>query len=67
MVNYLDLTLNLNNGTDKPYLKSNDKILYIHAKSNHLPNVIKQLPVPIASRLSNLSNNSTKCFKLVWI
>ena len=27
---FLDVTLNLQNGTDCPYKKPNDKVLYIH-------------------------------------
>ena len=56
-VNYLDITLNLNTGTYKPYRKPNDEILYINAKSNHTANILKQLPISIETRLSNLSNN----------
>ena len=57
-VNYLDITLNLNTGTYKPYRKPIDEILYIHAKSNHPANIIKQLPISIETRLFNLSSNS---------
>ena len=38
--------------------KFNDEILYIHAKSNHPANILKQLPISIKTRLSNLSSNS---------
>ena len=37
-VNHLDITLDLNSGTCKPYRKPNDEILSIHAKSNHPAN-----------------------------
>ena len=56
-VNYLDITLDLNTGTYKPYRKPNDEIVYIHAKSNHPANILKQLPISIETRLSNLSSN----------
>ena len=56
-VNYLDITLDLNNGTYKQYRKPNDKTLYIHAKSNHPANILKQLPMSIKTRLSNLASN----------
>ena len=36
----------------------NDEILYIHAKSHHAANILKELPISINTRLSNLSNNS---------
>ena len=57
-VNYLAITLDLNTGTYKPYHKPNDEILYIHAKSNHPANILKQLPISVETRLSNLSSNS---------
>ena len=50
-VTYLDITLDLNTGTYKPYRKPNDEILYIHAKSNHPANILKQLPISIETRL----------------
>ena len=31
--------------------------LYVHVKSNHLPNIIKQIPISIQNRLSNHSTN----------
>ena len=66
-VNYLDVTLDLNTGTYKPYRKPNDEILYIHAKSNHPANILKQQPILIETRLFNLSSNSKifrEAFKL---
>ena len=39
--------LHLNDGTYKPYRKPNDETLYVHAKSNHPPNIIKQIPISI--------------------
>ena len=57
IVDYLDVTLDLNNGSYKPFRKPNDELLYINAKSNHPPNVIKQLPISVESRLRQLSSN----------
>ena len=57
-VNYLDITLDLNTGIYKPYRKPNDEILYVHAKSNHPANILKQIAISIETRLSNLSSNS---------
>ena len=55
-VNYLDVTFDLTTGNYKPFRKPNDETLYIHAKSNHPSNIIKQLPKSIETRLSNLSS-----------
>ena len=57
VVDYLDVTLNLNDGSHKPYRKPDDEINYIHAESDHPPNIIKQLPISIESRLSALSSS----------
>ena len=57
IVNFLDLTLNLNDGTFHPYKKPNDEVLYINSHSNHPPAIIKQLPKSISKRISNLSSN----------
>ena len=54
---FLDVTLNLQNGTYRPYKKANDKLLYIHSSSNHPPQIIKQLPNSISERLSKNSSN----------
>ena len=55
VVNYLDVTFNLNDGSYRPYHKQNDEINYIHTESNHPLNIIKQLPLAIEKRLSNIS------------
>ena len=57
VVNYLDVTFSLNDGTYKPYTKPNNEIKYIHKNSNHPPSVIRQIPLSIESRLSTLSFN----------
>ena len=56
-VDFLDVTLNVKNGAYRPHKKTNDKLLYIYSSSNHLPQIIKQLPNSISKRLSkNYSN-----------
>ena len=57
IVNYLDVTFSLNDGTYKPYTKPSNEIKYIHKDSNHPPSVIRQIPLTIESRLSTLSFN----------
>ena len=43
IVNFLDMTFNLINGSYKPYKKPNDTLLYINKNSNHPPRIIKKL------------------------
>ena len=57
IVDYLDVTLNLSRGSYKPFHKPNSEINYIHKKSNHLPSIIKQLPLSVESHLSKLSSD----------
>ena len=57
VVNYLGVTFNLNDGTYRPYQKPDNLIQYIHVKSNHPPNIIKQIPKTIEKRLSQLFSN----------
>ena len=54
-VYYLDITLNLKDGTFRPYQKPNDQIQYIHTESNYPPNIIKHIPASIENRLSKSS------------
>lgn len=57
IVNFLDVTFNLNNNTYQPYHKPENTLNYINIESNHPPNIKKQLPINIESRLSRLSSN----------
>ena len=59
IVNYLDITLNLNDRSFRPYHKADNQTNYIHNESNHLPNILKQIPINIEKRLSTLSKNET--------
>ena len=57
VVNYLDVTFNLNDGAYKSYIKPNNEVKYIHKDSNHPPSVIWPIPLSIVSSLSTLSFN----------
>ncbi len=57
VVNFLDVTFDLNNGKFKPYRKPNDDPLYINRHSNHPPSIIKQLPTSINKRILDLSTD----------
>ena len=57
VVNYLDATMNLTTGTTAPYRKPDDETSYIHAHSDHPPNIIRQLPLSVEKRLSSLSSS----------
>ena len=59
LVNYLDVTLNLNNSNYKPYHKPDNEILYIHKDSNHPLSILNQISKSIEKRISTLSSNET--------
>ena len=54
VVNFLDVTLNLENSAYRPHLKDNNKIIHVNTKSNHPAFIIKQLPKLIELRLLQL-------------
>lgn len=56
-VDYLDINLDLVKNTFKPYMKPNNTPLYVHNKSNHPPNIIRNIPAAINKRLSNISSD----------
>ena len=57
VVDFLDLTLDLNTGTYKTFNKPNNTPLYVHKQSNHPPNVTKNIPLAVNQRLSGNSSN----------
>ena len=54
---YLNVTLNLSDGSYKPFHKANSEINYIHRESNHPLSIIKQLLLFVESRLFKLSSD----------
>ena len=61
ITDFLDLTLNLNTKEFRPYMKPNNKPIYINCQSNHPPNILKHMPVMIMQRISN-NSSSEKIF-----
>ena len=68
---FIDVNFNLSTGEYYPYNKPNNAPLYIHAKSNHPPSIVKQLPKMFNKRNSDLScdesafNNAKVFYKLL--
>ena len=57
IVNFLDVTLDLTIERFKPYSKPRTTPLYVHSKSNHPPNIIRNIPEAINKRLSEISSD----------
>ena len=56
ITNFLDITLNLTKGSYQPFSKTNNKLLYVDKRSNHPPTILKQIPVSVNKRISNISD-----------
>ena len=54
---FLDVAFNLATGKLFPFRKPNNQPRYINSKSNHPPNILRDLPNMINKRLSDLSCN----------
>ena len=61
IVNFLDVTLDLQSGKDYPYTEEGNVPLYVHKKPNHLPSILKNVPDSINKRLSEISSD-LQCF-----
>ena len=49
--------MDLKTGIFRPFMKENDKPLYVDKNSNHSPLVLQNIPKGINSRLSRISSN----------
>ena len=56
IVDFLDVTFNLNNDSYEPHIKENASPIYVSTDSNHPRNIIKQIPKSIEDRLSRNSS-----------
>ena len=50
------LTLNLKEGSYQPYQKPSNNPLFIDSHSNHPPSIIKQIPLSVSKRISEISS-----------
>ena len=57
IVDYLDISFDLNTGIYKPFNKLINKPLYISASSNHPPSVLKQIPKSVSKSVTANSCN----------
>ena len=53
--NYLDVNFDVTTDIYKPYRKPNDEPVNINKYSNHPPNIVRQIPLSVSSRISNIS------------
>ena len=57
LVDFLDIIFDLYSSLYKPYRKPNNKQIYKNKQFYHSPNVLKQLPKPIAKRILDTSSS----------
>ena len=58
IVQFLDVNLDLNTGTYKPFMKENSTPVYVHVESNHPKKIKENIPKMINDRLCTLSSNA---------
>ena len=56
VVNFLDTQFNLLHSTFKPYRKPNNDPIFVHKDSNHLLQVLKELPKTIGKQILTISS-----------
>lgn len=56
VVQFLDTEFNLTIGTISPFMKSISVVRYINESSNNSSNIIKQIPLRVHCRLSQMSS-----------
>ena len=66
-VDFLDVTFDPDKNIYKSYRKHNNSSIYINKNSNHLPNILKQLPKSIAKRISETSSSEEAFNKSIKI
>ena len=57
VTDFLDVSLNLENESYRPFRKDSRPPVYIQKSSNHPPHISKQLPNMISKRISTISAN----------
>ena len=57
VVQFLDVTLDLENESYKPFIKPGDKPIYVNKQSNHPPAVVKNIPLAVNRRLCSISSS----------
>ena len=68
IVDFLDVTFDLNKNIFKTYHKPNNDPYYVHTMSNHPPTILKQIPNSISQRIStnssseNIFNNTAEYY-----
>ena len=54
---FLDVWLNLEDGSFKPFVKTNANTKYVSPQSSHPPSIIRNIPDSISRRLSSISSS----------
>ena len=49
--------MDLQSDTYKPFLKPNNRLLYVNSQSNHPPLILKNIPKSVNKRLTELSSS----------
>ena len=57
VIDFLDVVLDLDTGSFKPFIKPNANTMYVSPHSNHPPSITANIPDAISKRLSSISSS----------
>ena len=57
VVDFLDVTLDLENECFRPFTKPGDRPRYVNSKSNHPPSILRNIPLAVNQRISSISSS----------
>ena len=57
VIDFVDVTFDLSSGSYKPYMKPNNKLLYVHRLTNHPPVLLKNIPQNVNKEVTNILCN----------
>jgi len=57
VVEFLDVKLDLENETFRPFTKLSDRTKYVNVKSNHPPSILKNISLAVNRRISSISSS----------
>ena len=57
IADFLDITLDMESDSYRPFTKPNHQPVYVNKQSNHPPSILRNIPISVNDRLSRLSSS----------
>ena len=58
--NYLDVTMDIREGSFEPFIKPKSKLKYVYSQSHHWDLILKRIPQGVEDRLNRISSSRAK-------